>query len=53
MQLTPDMTRALAEDIVKARTGEGFYVLEDLRKVFEKHNRQDTFDKIQKFLILQ
>ena len=53
MQLTPDMTQALAEDIVKARTGEGFYVLEDLRKVFEKHNRQDTFDKIQKFLILQ
>ena len=52
-QLTPDMTGALAEDIIKARSGEGFYVLEDLRKVFEKHNRQDTFDKIQKYLILQ
>ena len=52
-QLTPDMTKALAEDIVKARTGEGFYVIEDLRKIFEKHDRQNTFDKIQKYLILQ
>lgn len=53
MQLTPEMTRALAEDIIKARSGDGFYVLEDVRKVFEKHNRQNTFDKIQRFLILQ
>ncbi len=52
-QLTPDMTKALVEDILRARSGEGFYVLADVRKIFEKHERQDTFDKIQKYLILQ
>ncbi|RRD94788.1 hypothetical protein EII17_06110 [Clostridiales bacterium COT073_COT-073] len=51
--LTPDITKALAEDIIKNRSGEGYYTLEDVRVLFEKHNLEDTYHKIKQYLILQ
>lgn len=53
LALTPEMTSALAKDIIEGRLGDGYYTLSDVQTIFKKHHLEEVYHRIKNYLILR